>query len=383
MTLIQRKKYKAELSELLKQFPIVAIIGPRQCGKTTLAKSIKYNDFFDLENPRDKARLSEPQLALENTKGLVVIDEVQLQPELFSLLRFLVDSKKDLRFLILGSASPELIKKSSQSLAGRIAYIELSPFSLNEINEPFSNLWNRGGYPNSLLAKTDKTSFVWRENYIRTFLERDIPQLGINIPSDTLRRFWVMIAHYHGQVLNFSELGRSFGINDVTVRNYLDILAGTFMIELLQPWCANIKKRQVKRPKLYIRDSGIFHSLLQIESIKSLMSNPKLGASFEGFVIEQITRIAPFSRKNFYFWSVHTGSELDLFWIYDGKKYGVEIKYNDAPKLTKSMKIACEDLKLQHLWVVYPGNQKYKLTENISVIPVTEINNIFNPKFRI
>jgi len=377
MRLKERKSYLKQIKQYLVQFPIVALIGSRQCGKTTISKLIKYSNFYDLENPRDIARLKNPQLELEDKEGIIVIDEIQRKPELFEILRFLVDSNPNQKYLILGSASPDLIKGASESLAGRVGFIELAPFSISELPKLKNELWIRGGYPDSLLANSEEESFRWRENYIQTFLERDIPNLGINIPANTLFRFWSMIAHYHGQTLNYSELSKSFGISDMTVRKYLDILSNTFLIELLQPWYVNIKKRQVKSPKLYIRDSGIFHNLIRVENKKELNINPKLGASFEGFVVEQLRRIAPFPSKNFFFWSVHTGSEVDLFWRYKGSNYAVEIKFKDAPKLEKSLKNCMIDLNISKAWVVYPGNIEYKLTENITVLPVSEINKCF------
>lgn len=379
MTIVERPQYRSKIETFLEEFQVVALIGPRQCGKTTLAKTIPHNDYFDLENPRDLARLEHPQTTLEKLTGTIVIDEIQRRPDLFELLRYLVDSNPEQRYLILGSASPELVKNSSESLAGRVAFVELTPFSLEEVESSLDQLWLQGGYPRSLLTDSNQASLTWRENYIRTFLERDIPQLGIRVPANTLHRFWTMIAHYHGQVLNFSELGRSFGVNDVTVRRYLEILAGTFMIELLQPWHSNVKKRQVRSPKLYIRDSGIFHSLLQIESHSQLQSNPKLGASWEGFVVEQARRAAPFSHRHFYFWSVHSGSELDLFWNQRGKSFGIEVKYSDAPKLDRAVKVILKDLDLAHLWIIYPGPDSYPLSEQVTVIPVREISSCFQP----
>lgn len=375
--IIKRKKYLQKLKSHLAQFPITALIGPRQCGKTTLSKQIRADHYFDLENPRDVARLSEAQLTLERLEGIVVIDEIQLQPDLFPLLRFFVDQDVTRRYLILGSASPDLIKHRSESLAGRIGIIEVAPFSFAEISGDMNELWIRGGFPGSLLATSEDASLSWRENYIRTFLERDIPQLGISIPSQTLRRFWVMLSHYHGQIINLSELGRSFGISEVTVRNYIDILEGTFMVDLLQPWHVNISKRQVKRPKLYVRDSGVFHSLQSIDTFDQLLENPKLGASYEGFILQELLRIAPIRRQDFYFWNVHAGSEIDLYWTYGGKSFGLEVKYKNNPKRERSMDIALKDLGLQHLWVVYPGDVAYSLSESISVISQEQLTKCF------
>ncbi|MCB0321710.1 MAG: ATP-binding protein [Bdellovibrionales bacterium] len=375
--IIDRKKYLNEIRTSLSEFPVTALIGPRQCGKTTLAKQIMADHYFDLENPRDSARLSEPQLTLEQLVGVVVIDEIQMRPDIFPLLRYLVDQDQERRFLILGSASPTLIKESSESLAGRIGIIEIAPFSSVEVDLSIELLWLRGGFPGSLLAHSNEASVRWRSNYIRTFLERDIPQLGITLAASTLRRFWIMLSHYHGQILNISELGRSFGISEVTARNYIAILEGTFMVDLLQPWHANISKRQVKRPKLYLRDSGLFHSLQSIDSRNALLENPKLGASFEGFAVQELLRIAPIRRQDFFFWNVHAGSEIDLFWRCRGKAFGLEVKYKNAPKKERSMDIALKDLELEHLWVVYPGDVKYALSESISVVPVGELSTCF------
>lgn len=358
----------------LDTFPVTAILGPRQCGKTTLARDFTYDHYFDLENPRDEARLDNPQIALENLKGLVVIDEIQRQPQLFPLLRYLVDSRPEQKYLILGSASRDLIRQSSESLAGRIGYYHLAGFRFHDIgSDKISRMWIRGSMPDAYLAAGDARSYLWRENYIATFLERDIPQLGINIPARTLRRFWAMLAHYHGQVLNLSELGRSFGISDMTVRKYIDILEGTFMVRCLQPWQENLKKRQVKSPKLYLRDSGLFHWLMNIENMKQLTVHPKLGASWEGFALECVCRSIGIGSENFYFWKIHSGSELDLFWMHGGRRWGVEFKYADAPKKTQSMSIVIDDLALDHLWVIYPGKQCYRLSENITVISLSEV----------
>lgn len=372
--LIHRENDLYHIKKLLKVFPVVAILGARQCGKTTLAKQFSYDHYFDLENPRDLSRLDNPQLALESLQGLVVIDEVQRGPELFTLIRYLVDNKRDQQYLILGSASQNLIKQSSESLAGRIGYYYLSGFSIHDIGpENLKTLWVRGMYPSAWLADTDAESQLWRENYISTFLERDIPQLGIQIPSRTLRRFWVMLSHYHTQILNYSELGRSFGISDMSIRKYTDILEGTFMIRVLQPWHGNLKKRLVKRPKIYIRDSGIFHSLISIETEEQLLSHPKLGASWEGFAMECVARIIQKDGHPIYFWRTHGGAEVDLFWQKSGKNWGVEFKFMDAPRRTKSMQSAVQDLELEHLWVIYPGDQAFSLDDKITTLPLSLI----------
>jgi len=372
--LIKRKTEIENINDLTSSFPVTAILGPRQCGKTVLANQIRFDHYFDLENPRDSARLENPQLALEDLKGLIVIDEIQRIPGIFKLIRYLVDSNPKQKYLILGSASKDLILQSSESLAGRIAYNRLGGFTLSDIGKKnLQRLWSRGGFPRSYLAKSTDGSFLWLENYISTFLERDIPQLGIFIPARTLRKFWIMISHYHSQLVNHSEIGRSFGISDMTVKKYISILEGTFMLRVLQPWYTNTKKRLIKRPKIYIRDSGIFHSLMSIGNKKQLFSHNKLGASWEGFALECVARSLNKRDEELYFWQTHAGAELDLFWQHKGKNWGIEFKYSDAPRKSKSMEIALKDLELAHLWVVYPGKTSYKLDKKLSVIPLSDI----------
>ena len=359
----------------LRRAPITTLLGPRQCGKTTLARSLKAEHFLDLEDPRNLARLDEPQTALETLTGTVVIDEVQRKPELFPLLRVLADRQRSTRYLLVGSASPELVKVS-ESLAGRVAYHDLGPFTVDETvdetgTREWRRLWLRGGFPRSYLSEDDAASAAWREDFIRSHLERDIPALGISIPAETLRRFWVMVSHYHGQTLNLSELGRSFGISDHTVRRYLEILSGTFMIRLLPPWHANVGKRLVKAPKLYIRDSGLFHALHTIATTEQLESHPKLGASWEGFAMEQAIRLMGAVQP--YFWRTHTGSELDLVWQAGGALWGMEFKYRDAPRMTRSIRAVLRDLPLQHLWIVYPGPSRYQLDDTVTVLPLAEL----------
>ena len=374
MDFIDRKKDFTEISRLIEHFPAVAILGSRQCGKTTLARHFAFDHYFDLENPRDAARLDQPQLALEDLSGLIVIDEIQRKPELFPLLRYLIDSSPDQKYLILGSASRDLIKQSSESLAGRISYFYLGGFRITDVGHVnLKKVWLRGGLPRSFTAENDEMSLKWRESYITTFLERDIPQLGINTPSHTLRRFWTMLCHYHGQIINYSEFARSFGISDVTVRRYIEILEGTFMIRTLQPWYANVGKRLVKRPKIYLRDSGIFHALLSIQNMEQLQSYPKLGASWEGFALEQLCRTLEKDIHAVYFWNTHAGAKLDLFWQHGGMNWGAEFKYVDAPRLTKSMRSAMEDLKLQHLWILYPGTAQYRLSNKITAFPLKDM----------
>ena len=374
MNLIARTQDFEAVSKLLATFPVTAILGPRQCGKTTLAGLFRADHAFDLENPRDLARLEQPQLALEDLRGLIAIDEIQRLPDLFPLLRYLVDRSADQTYLILGSASRDLLRQSSETLAGRIAFHQLGGFRVSDVGpEDITTLWLRGGLPRSFLASTEEESLVWRRQYISTFLERDIPQLGITIPARTMRRFWTMLSHYHGQILNYSELSRSFGVSDMTVRKYCEILEGAFMIRLLQPWAANVGKRVVRRPKLYLRDSGLLHALLSLESLGQLQSSPTLGASWEGFALEVVGRTLDRDDHELYFWRTHAGAELDLFWQWGGRTWGVECKYQDAPRLTRSMKAAMEDLDLAGMWVVYPGRTAYRLAENIWVVPARDL----------
>jgi predicted AAA+ superfamily ATPase len=379
MEMVERNQDVQAVAKLIELFPVTTILGPRQCGKTTLAGFFKADHLFDLENPRDAARLDQPQLALENLAGLIVIDEIQRMPDIFPLLRFLVDSDDHQKYLILGSASRDLIQQSSETLAGRIAYYQLGGFRLSDVgSKKLTALWLRGGLPRSFLSETDEESLIWRRQYISTFLERDIPQLGITIPARTLRRFWTMLSHYHGQILNYSELGRSFGVSDMTVRRYCEILEGAFMIRLLQPWAVNIGKRIVRRPKLFMRDSGLYHALMSIETEVQLQSTPKLGASWEGFALESICRVLNREEQELYFWRTHSGSELDLLWQWGGLNWGVEFKYQDAPRLTRSMKAAMEELELAGLWVIYPGRTSYRLAEKILVLPLCDIGVVWN-----
>jgi predicted AAA+ superfamily ATPase len=312
-------------------------------------------------------------MVLGSIEGLAILDEIQRMPALFNALRVLVDRPSNLvRLLILGSASPDLVKNVSETLAGRVEFVELSGFDLSETGtNSWQTLWLRGGFPRSYLADSENDSLAWREGFITTFLERDIPQLGITIPSAAMRRFWTMLAHYHGQLWNASELARSMGLTGKTVRSYLDILTGTFMVHQLQPWHENIAKRQVKSPKIYLRDSGIVHTLLNIVDMHSLWGHPRIGASWEGFALSQFIQIVrPFQ---LYFWSTHSGAELDLFFFHQGHRFGVEFKFNEAPKITKSMRFALNDLSLQHLWIIYPGQHQYPVEEKISVWPVHQL----------
>lgn len=372
--MIDRPTDKALLRRLMAVFPVVAILGPRQAGKTTLARGLAPDHYFDLENPRDAASLAEPLLTLEPLSGLIAIDEVQRAADLFPLIRHLVDTRPDQRYVILGSASRDLIRQSAESLAGRIAYHELGGFRVGDVGaDHWRTLWLRGGLPRSYTAPTDEDSQLWLQQYVATFLERDIPQLGIAIPSAMLRRFWIMLCHYHGQILNYAEFARSFGVSDMTVRRYLDILEGTFMVRLLQPWHANVSKRLVKRPKLYMRDSGLFHTLLAIRSERDLAAHNKLGASWEGFALEVAARAIGKRHEELAFWATHSGAEVDLFWQERGKNWAIEVKYADAPRHTLSMASALEDLDLAHLWIVYPGDRAYPLAEKVSTLPLAAI----------
>jgi uncharacterized protein len=373
---INRPQFEAEVRESLSYNPVTAILGPRQCGKTTLARSISEtikSTLFDLEDPADFELLkSNPKQIFTGLEGLVIIDEIQRLPELFPLLRVLADEADSKRkYLILGSTSPDLIRNSSESLAGRIGFVHLTGFRLNEVgNENLRNLWLRGGFPRSYLALNDVQSYKWRNDFIQTFLERDISMYGFNIPPLTLRRFWQMLAHYHGQVWNGAEFARAMGVSEPTVKRYLDILTGTYMIRQLQPWYENLKKRQVKAPKVYIRDSGILHALLTLEDDK-IITHVKVGASWEGFVIEQIMQVL--NTRDCYFWRTHTGSELDLMVVKNGKKLGFEIKYSDVPKITRSMNSVIEDLSLDKLFLIYQGKRKIQLQERIFALPADEI----------
>jgi len=369
-----RYSFLQKIERYFRSHSIVALLGPRQCGKTTLAKQYLKNqksappeNYFDLEDPVDLQRLENASLTLEPLKGLIIVDEIQRRKELFSVLRVLADKKKDeQQYLILGSASRELIKQSSESLAGRIAYIELTPFSYGEVDN-LNTLWERGGFPRSYLAHSEEESCDWREFYVRTFLEQDIPNLGIRIPSEALRRFWTMLAHYHGNIFNSSELARSFGTSDTTIRRYLDLLTGTFMIRQLQPWHENINKRQVKAPKIYFRDSGILHTILNIRSHSELLHYPKLGASWEGFALEEVIRKHDGRASECYFWSTYSGAEVDLLIPKGDRFLAYECKCSEAPKMTKSMQIVLQDLPIEHLYVVYPGDRTYPLSEKVTV----------------
>ncbi len=371
--MIKRAGWRSQVQAALRRSRVAALIGPRQCGKTTLARQFLTTDspnYFDLEDPVSLARLDEPLTALRDLTGLVVIDEIQRRPELFPVLRVLVD-RNPLRthFLILGSASPDLMRQSSESLAGRMETIPMGGFNLDELGvEKHSRHWLRGGLPLSFLARTEADSLAWRRHFIQTFLERDLPQWGIGAPAVALLRFWTMLAHYHGQTWNAAEPARSLGVSETTVRRYLDILTGVFMVRQLPPWHANLGKRQIKAPKIYFRDSGLLHQLLGIRSTKDLLAHPKSGASWEGYALEETLHAT--EPDEAYFWGTHAGAEIDLVMVKAGRKLGVEFKRADAPRLTPSMRIALEDLKLDQIAVIYPGNRRYPLHERISVVPI-------------
>jgi uncharacterized protein len=378
---MQRLYYLKQIHEIMTFMPVVALLGPRQAGKTTLAKLVQaafvsHHDlavhYFDLEDPIDLARLAHPRTTLHDLRGLIIIDEVQRKPELFPLLRVLIDNQRENRWLILGSASRQLIQQSSESLAGRIAYMEIMPFSLQETKE-LNNLWVRGGFPSAYLADNEQQSGQWRKFYIKTFLEQDIPNLGIRIPPAQLRRFWMMLAHYHGNIFNASELANALNLSAKTIRHYLDILVGTFMVRELQPWFQNITKRQVKKSKIYFRDSGILHILLGIDDRSHLLTHPKLGQSWEGFALETVIRAHQADPENCYFWATHAHAELDLLIIQDGKRLGFEFKYSDAPRITKSMRIVEEMLHLDSFSVIYPGDKNYRLSDTIEVVALQNL----------
>ena len=376
--MLKRERYTQQIKKALGRSPVVALLGPRQCGKTTLARLVAKeveSTYFDLESQKDIRRLENPEMMLASLSGLVIIDEIQILPQLFATLRVAVDKPDNkCNFLILGSASPYIIKNVSETLAGRVEFVDLAGFDVEEIGEKSPmQLWIRGGFPRSFLAKKDEDSFAWRENFIRTFLERDIPQLGIKVSSAAMRRFWTMLAHYHGQTWNASEIGRSMGLSDKTVRTYLDILTETFMLRQLQPWQKNIKKRQVKSPKVYFRDTGLLHNLLELNDFHSVSGHPRAGASWEGFALEQTLRIIKPSQS--YYWAIYGGAELDLFFLLNGKGYGIEFKYSEAPSATKSMHVAIQELNLEKLLIVYPGKDDYPVDLKISVCSLHKIKN--------
>lgn len=364
------------LRAALKRSRMVALLGPRQCGKTTLARQLVPADslnYFDLEDPRSLARLNEPGTALRPLRGLVVIDEIQRRPELFPLLRVLADRKPlPSRMLILGSASPDLLRQSSESLAGRIETVRLEGFRLADLGAGAqARHWLRGGFPLSYTARTETASLTWRRQFLQTFLERDMPQLGVQIPAVALRRFWNMVAHYHGQIWNAAELARALAVNESTVRRYLDLMTGVFMVRQVAPWFENIGKRQVKAPKIYVRDSGLLHALLGIANRRDLEHHPKVGASWEGYAAEEV--IKALRPDEVYYWATHGGAEIDLVLFKHGRRIGVECKRMDAPSLTPSMRTALADLKLDRLLVIYPGDRRYPLGKQVEAVPLSEL----------
>lgn len=374
--MIDRIALIATVRDALARSPAVALVGPRQVGKTTLARSFLAPDspqWFDLEDPQVEAQLAEPMVALGDLRGLVVIDEIQHAPDLFKVLRVLIDRPgAPARFLLLGSASPALLHQSSESLAGRLEVIEVGGFTLDETGTASASaLWLRGGFPRSYTAADDASSAVWRREFVRTTVERDLPQLGINVAAPALYRFWAMLAHYHGQVWNAAEPARSLGVNESTVRRYLDLLTQAYLIRQLQPWFVNLGKRQVKAPKIYFRDSGLLHSLLGIGDAAALGRHPKSGASWEGFALDQVLRIA--RPDEAYFWATHAGAELDLLMVKTGRRVGVEFKRADSPQMTASMRIALNDLSLDALYVVYPGTRRYRLAQGVEAVPLASV----------
>ncbi len=365
-----------DLQKALKRIRVTVLVGPRQCGKTTLARQFVAPDspaYFDLEDPVSLARLEEPMTALGALNGIVVIDEVQRKPELFPMLRVLADrTPLPARFLVLGSAAPDLLRQSSESLAGRMELLQISGFSLPEVGtENHAVHWLRGGFPLSFLAASDEDSLVWRKNFATTLVERDIPLLGMAIPSATMLRFWTMLAHYHGQTWNAAEPARSLGVSETTTRRYLDLLEGLYMVRQLRPWHANLKKRQVKAPKIYLRDSGLLHSLLGIRTEADLLNHPKCGASWEGYVIEESIRAA--RPDEACFWATHNGAEIDLLLFKNGRKIGVECKRMDAPRMTPSIRHALDDLQLERVLIAHPGTRRYRLSDQVEAVPFVEL----------
>ncbi len=386
--MIERTKNLTTLRGLLKRHRVVGIIGARQVGKTSLARMLAQTwkggvHFFDLENPEDLARFSDPLLTLKPLRGLVIIDEIQHRPDFFPVVRVLADrSSCPARFLVLGSASPELLRQGSETLAGRIFYHEMGGFALDETGARHHEmLWSRGGLPRSYLAKSALGSHEWRQGFIRTFLERDLPQLGIGISSAAMQRFWTMLAHYHGQIWSSSEFARSFGVSDNTVRNYLDRLTSALVVRQLQPWHENISKRQVKAPKVYIADSGLLHTLLNLRTQADVESHPKMGASWEGFALNQVIRQTGASRNECFFWATHAGAELDLLVVRGNKRFGFEFKRSSQPAITPSMRHALADLKLAWLDVIYPGDSVFPLAERVRAVGITQLLKAVKPLF--
>ncbi len=379
--MLARPKELDTVESYLSRYPVVAIVGARQVGKTTLARAIARRwrrgpvTLFDLEATSDRSRLQDPMLTLGDLRGLIVLDEIQRIPDIFPTLRVLADRPRHrTRFLILGSASPALLRQSSESLAGRIIYHELKGFSLAEAGlKRRKQLWLRGGFPRSFLARTNELSFEWRKTFVRTFLERDLPQLGIQIPSETLGRFWSMVAHYHGQIWNASEFARSFGVADTTVRRYLDVMTSTYVVRQLLPFSENLKRRQIKSPKVYVTDSGLLHTLLDVRESADLEGHPKVGASWEGFAMDVVTRQLEARPEECYFWGTHSGAELDLLVVRGRRRFGFEFKRTVAPKITRSMREAMKDLLLDHLDVIHAGDATFPMTDKIRAVALMDL----------
>lgn len=376
---VRARSAALEIARLLRSFGVVGILGARQVGKSTLARELarthRSATFFDLESPADLARLTEPMLALGSLRGLVVLDEIQRRPDLFPVLRVLADRpRRPARFLVLGSASPELLRQSSETLAGRVAYVELEGFDAREVKPPeLERLWLRGGFPRSFLARSDAESFRWRQELVRTYLERDIPALGLRVSPTSLARLWTMLAHWHGQIWNGSELGRSLGVSDTTVRGWLDVLAGTFAVRVLRPFHENLAKRQVKSPRVYLADSGVLHALLDVRERTDLERHPKLGASWEGFAIRQIVATLGARWDDCYFWRTHEGAELDLLVVRGRERLGFEIKRSDSPSMTSSIRHALHDLSLDSVTVVHAGKDRFPLAPKVEAVPLAAL----------
>ena len=381
---IPRNHHLRRVRLLLREFPVVALLGPRQVGKSTLARQLVGSrrgptTWFDLENPADLVRLADPGLELRPLRGLVVLDEIHRLPEVFPLLRILADRPRTpARFLVLGSASPDLLQQTSETLAGRVAFHELDGFGLREV-EDLERLWLRGGFPLSYLARSGPTSRRWRDGFIRTFLTRDVPDLGSSVPPLTLRRFWTMLAHWHGQIWNGAEFGRAFGVSHTTVRRYLDLLTSVFVVRQLQPWHENIRKRQVRSPKVYVADSGVLHALLGLSTREAVLSHPKVGASWEGFIIQQVIQLLTASPEQCFHWSTHSGAELDLLVVAGNRRYGFEVKRAEAPRLTSSMRSALETLGLDRLDVVHAGAQSYAMAPGVRALPAARLVSVLRP----
>jgi hypothetical protein len=378
MKWVKRTALEKRIMAAIDDYPVTLILGPRQCGKTSLARKIvekRRGTYFDIEDPETPLQPDIARTVLKDLGGLVVIDEVQRQPSLFGLLRVLSDRRPlPARFLLLGSASPAIVKGISETLAGRVAYVDMRGFDVSEAGvKDWTRLWVRGGFPLAYLAAESKKSFAWRLNFIQSFLERDIPQLGIRVPATALRRFWTMLAHYHGQIWNASELARAMGVKQDTARHYLDILCGAFMVRQLPPWFENTGKRVVKASKIYLRDTGLLHALLGLDTKEQLLAHPRLGFSWEGFAMEEVIRAAQADRQA-YFYRTHAGAEIDLLIMHRGKRYGFEFRFEDAPRPTRSMHQVTEDLGLERIWVVYPGDRRYSVSERIELLPLNEID---------